>query len=83
MSIYYTNAIGLPYFKKMKIACPVDLEEQRNIADKMKSADTRIFSLLDELSKLKQQKQGLMHDLLTGKVPVTIENRTTTTEAVA
>lgn len=75
--------IGLPYFKKMKIACPIDLQEQRNIATKIKSADTRIFSLLDELSKLKQQKQGLMHDLLTGKVPVTIENRTTTTEAVA
>jgi len=75
--------IGLPYFKKMKIACPIDLEEQRNIATKIKSADTRIFSLLDELSKLKQQKQGLMHDLLTGKVPVTIENKTTTTEAVA
>jgi type I restriction enzyme S subunit len=75
--------IGLPYFKKMKIACPVDLEEQRNIADKIKSADTRIFSLEDELSKLKQQKKGLMHDLLTGKVSVTIENKTTTTEAVA
>ena len=65
--------IGLPYFKKMKIACPVDLEEQQNIAAKMKSADTRIFSLQDELSKLKQQKQGLMHDLLTGEVPVKVE----------
>lgn len=75
--------IGLPYFKKMKIACPLDLEEQRNIATQMKSADTRIFSLQNELSKLKRQKSGLMHDLLTGKVPVTIENKTTTTEAVA
>jgi type I restriction enzyme S subunit len=75
--------IGLPYFKKMKIACPIELEEQRNIAAKIKASDARIFSLQDELSKLKQQKQGLMHDLLTGKVPVTIENRTTTTEAVA
>jgi type I restriction enzyme, S subunit len=74
--------IGLPYFKKMKIACPVDLEEQRNIAAKMKASDTRIFSLQDELSKLKQQKLGQLHDLLTGKVPVTIESNTTT-EAVA
>ncbi|MCH4878892.1 restriction endonuclease subunit S [Pseudomonas sp. TMW22090] len=65
--------IGLPYFKKMKIACPVDLEEQRNIAAKMKATDTHISSLQNELSKLKQQKQGLMHDLLTGKVPVNIE----------
>lgn len=65
--------IGLPYFKKMKIACPIELEEQRNIAAKIKASDARIFSLQDELSKLKQQKQGLMHDLLTGKVPVKIE----------
>lgn len=65
--------IGLPYFKKMKIACPVGPEEQRNIAAKMKASDARIFSLQDELSKLKQQKQGLMHDLLTGKVPVKVE----------
>ena len=65
--------IGLPYFKKMKIACPIELEEQRNIAAKIKASDARIFSFQDELSKLKQQKQGLMHDLLTGKVPVKIE----------
>lgn len=25
---------------------------------------------MDELSELKQQKQGLRHDLLTGKIPV-------------
>jgi type I restriction enzyme S subunit len=65
--------IGLQYFKKMKIACPIELEEQRNIAAKIKASDARIFSLQDELSKLKQQKQGLMHDLLTGKVPVKVE----------
>lgn len=65
--------IGLPYFKKMKIACPINLEEQRNIAAKMKAADTRLFSLQDDLSKLRQQKQGLMNDLLTGKVPVKVE----------
>lgn len=65
--------IGLQYFKKMKIACPVDLGEQRNIAANLKASDTRIFSLQDALSKLKQQKQGLMHDLLTGKVPVKVE----------
>lgn len=65
--------IGLPYFKKMKIACPFDLDEQRNIAAKIKASDTRIFSLQGAVSKLKQQKQGLMHDLLTGKVPVKVE----------
>lgn len=65
--------IGLPYFKKMKISCPIELKEQRNIAAKIKVSDARIFSLQEELSKLKQQKQGLMHDLLTGKVSVKVE----------
>ncbi|UCV28613.1 restriction endonuclease subunit S [Ferribacterium limneticum] len=68
--------IGLPYFKKMKIACPVDLVEQRKIAAKMKANDTRLFTLQDELSKLKQQKAGLMHDLLTGKVAVKFADAT-------
>ncbi|MFZ5528607.1 MAG: restriction endonuclease subunit S [Pseudomonadota bacterium] len=65
--------IGLPYFKKMKVACPVDLEEQRNIAAKLKAVDARMLSLQDELSKLKKKKQGLMQDLLTGKVLVKIK----------
>ncbi|MCA3147666.1 MAG: restriction endonuclease subunit S [Burkholderiales bacterium] len=56
--------------------------EQGEITQRLDLAEQKISALQDELSKLKQQKQGLMHDLLTGKVPVTIENRTTTTEAV-
>ena len=62
--------IGLPYFKRLKIACPVELAEQQAIAKKLKAADTRIFAMQDHLAKLRQQKLGLMQDLLTGKVPV-------------
>ena len=62
--------IGLPYFKRLKIACPVDIKEQRSIATKLKMADIRLFSLRDDLVKKRQQKLGLMQDLLTGKVPV-------------
>jgi type I restriction enzyme S subunit len=62
--------IGLAYFKRLKIACPVELAEQQAIAKKLKSADTRIFALRDHLAKLRQQKLGLMQDLLTGKVSV-------------
>ena len=65
--------IGLPYFKRLKIACPVDPVEQQAIAKKLKSADTRIFAMQDHLSKLRQQKLGLMQDLLTGKVAVTMD----------
>lgn len=62
--------IGLPYFKKLRIACPVDLEEQRRIAARLKAADENLFALQRRLSKLRTQKLGLMQDLLTGKVKV-------------
>lgn len=65
--------IGLPYFKRLKIACPVELAEQQAIAKKLKSADARIFAMRDYLAKLRRQKLGLMQDLLTGKVPVTVD----------
>ena len=63
--------IGLPYFKRLKIACPVDVTEQVAIATKLKTVDNRLFSLQGDLAKKRQQKLGLMQDLLTGKVPVT------------
>jgi type I restriction enzyme, S subunit len=62
--------IGLPYFKKLRIACPVDLEEQRLIATRLKAADENLFALQRRLSKLRAQKLGLMQDLLTGRVSV-------------
>jgi type I restriction enzyme S subunit len=65
--------IGLPYFKRLKIACPVELAEQQAVAKKLKAADTRIFAMQDHLAKLRQQKLGLMQDLLTGKVAVTVD----------
>jgi len=60
--------IGLPYFKKLKIAAPKDAEEQKMIGDSLLSADEKTFSLEADLEKKKQQKHGLMHDLLTGRV---------------
>ena len=65
--------IGLPYFKRLKIACPIDVDEQAAIAKKLKAVDTKLFSLLRDLSKKKQQKLGLMQDLLTGRVPVKVD----------
>jgi restriction endonuclease S subunit len=62
--------IGLPYFKKMKIACPVDLDEQVMIADRLRALDTQLFKLEADAAKLREQKLGLMQDLLTGKVRV-------------
>lgn len=62
--------IGLPYFKKLRIACPVDLVEQRLIAARLKAADESLFALQRRLSKLRAQKLGLMQDLLNGRVSV-------------
>jgi type I restriction enzyme, S subunit len=66
--------IGLPYFKRLKIAAPKSILEQKIVSEKLRSTDTLIFSLKSELEKLKYRKSGLMHDLLTGKVQVTIED---------
>jgi type I restriction enzyme, S subunit len=65
--------IGLPYFKRLKIAAPISIGEQTIISEKLRSTDTHIFSLKSELDKLNHQKSGLMHDLLTGKVQVNID----------
>jgi type I restriction enzyme S subunit len=62
--------IGLPYFKRLRIACPVGLLEQEAIAERLKTTDIHIFSMQAELMKLRKEKYGLMQDLLTGKVPV-------------
>ncbi|MCP1441864.1 type I restriction enzyme S subunit [Pseudomonas sp. GGS8] len=65
--------IGLPYFKRLKIACPIDIGEQVAIAERLKSVDSQLFSLQNDLFKKKQQKLGLMQDLLTGKVQVKVD----------
>lgn len=64
--------IGLPYFKKLKMACPIDVVEQKNIAKKLLAIDRYLFGLQSSLEKNKKQKLGLMQDLLTGKVSVNV-----------
>jgi type I restriction enzyme, S subunit len=66
--------IGLPYFKRLKIACPISLVEQQAIAERLKTVDLRVFWLQSDLAKKRQQKLGLMQDLLTGKVRVDVGN---------
>ena len=50
-----------------------DIEEQDRIIERANTADCRIASEQLKRSNLLAQKQGLMHDLLTGKVPVKVE----------
>lgn len=47
--------------------------EQEQFASVIRSADANIVRNEELLQKLQKQKSGLMHDLLTGKVPVTLD----------
>jgi type I restriction enzyme S subunit len=62
--------IGLRFFKHYRIAAPRDVKEQQRIGSILQAVDAKLFALEDDLAKLRQQKQGLMQDLLTGRVPV-------------
>ena len=47
--------------------------EQEKILERIKSLEDKIRAEDQYLQKLQKQKSGLMHDLLTGKVPVQVE----------
>ena len=68
--------IGLGFFRRYKIAVPTDMDEQLKIRASLLSSDETLFALQNDLAKLRQQKQGLMHDLLTGRVRVASPNIT-------
>lgn len=52
-----------------------DIEEQSAIAQVLKAADTEIQLLKAKCEKLKEQKKGLMHVLLTGKVRLKVDKK--------
>jgi type I restriction enzyme S subunit len=62
-------SINSTQLKAFPIATP-NCEEQLEIENRLKSVDNMISSYKDELNKQSLQKQGLMQDLLTGKVSV-------------
>lgn len=60
-----------------------DTIEQKNIINYFNKLEVLVTETLVNLLKLKKQKTGLMHDLLTGKVRVTdIQNPTLTLESL-
>ena len=54
--------------KGVTLLKPRDLKEQRSIADILSTMDKDIDLQIKKLNKLKQQKQGMMQALLTGKI---------------
>jgi type I restriction enzyme S subunit len=51
----------------------LSLDEQVRMIARIDALDETLVSLAEALVKLRQQKHGLMHDLLTGTVRVKIE----------
>jgi|SRR5680860_265548 len=60
------KTIGLPYFKKLKIAVP-PFPEQKKIAQILFTWDQAITATKRLLENSQQRKKGLMQQLLTGK----------------
>lgn len=66
-------SINSTQLKKFPVALP-SLHEQEEIEKRVYAINGKITSLNCEYTKLTQQKSGLMHDLLTGKVQVSIDD---------
>jgi type I restriction enzyme S subunit len=62
--------ITLSDLRKLPVGSPKSYDEQEAIAARLDACDTAISENRTHLAKLRQQKQGLMHDLLTGRVRV-------------
>lgn len=54
--------------KKFRIPVPNSIEEQKDIAETLSDMDSEITALEAKLSKYKDLKQGMMQNLLTGKI---------------
>ncbi|MHB8248271.1 MAG: restriction endonuclease subunit S [Acidithiobacillus sp.] len=67
-----TTALGVKQseFRKVMVAYPVLREEQQFISDKLQVLEAYGAMEVGRMQKLRQQKHGLMHDLLTGRVRV-------------
>ncbi len=76
------NQITAQDFKRIIIAMPTNMEEQSAIASVLTSMDDEISALEAKKAKYEQIKQGMMQQLLTGKIRlVNIVAKTNTTSA--
>ena len=64
--------LSLKDVKKYKLFIPSDITEQKAIADVLSTADDEINLLNKKLEALKEQKKGLMQQLLTGQTRVKV-----------
>lgn len=67
------SEITLAQLRLLKVACPNSKIEQQSISGRLDGIDQREDEEQRELTKLRTLKQGLMDDLLTGRVRVNVE----------
>jgi type I restriction enzyme S subunit len=60
--------LTMPKFRALLITYPESTIEQKKISSKLWDMDQELILLTTKLTKLKQQKQGMMQALLTGKI---------------
>jgi len=62
--------------RSLWIFYPKSENEQLKIAESLNNISHKVEAEINQLSKLKMQKSGLMHDLLTGKVSINVKPKT-------
>lgn len=62
------SSISKPNLLKLELSYPADIKEQEAIARILTNMDDEIESLEKKLAKYEQMKQGMMTELLTGKI---------------
>jgi type I restriction enzyme S subunit len=62
------DSLRLPTFKNFLVATPAAIEEQIAIANVLSDMDAEIDELETKLDKARDVKQGMMQDLLTGRI---------------
>lgn len=62
------DSLRLPTFQEFEIKIPKDIQEQQAIAQILSDMDAEIEALEQQLQKIQALKQGMMQELLTGKI---------------
>ncbi len=71
-TVYERMAVSSEDFQLVKVFIPSDIAEQKAIADVLSTTDDEINLLNKKLDALKEQKKGLMQQLLTGQTRVKV-----------
>lgn len=62
------DSLRLPTFENFEILVPPTIEEQNDIASVLSNMDNEIAALEQKLTKARQIRQGMMQQLLTGRI---------------